>query len=283
MSLRKKRFELMVFEPNRHRLLVGDDFGNEDAKDIFLCLPGLLETRKSFDEFVSHMAPHARVMTLDWCGRGDSQKLNAAQDYRMSVYLSDLSLFYSHATGVIAASSQRSARIHLVGTSMGGLLAMFLASHKPRHLGSVILNDVGPVLPWGGVFSLMAGLSSAKSSDISADLSMLSGFGDASSPDLAQRLNVDPQLLRAVRHPSHLDLPHENRLYGVDFSQVFSSVTAPLMLLRGMKSDIINDSVVKRIFELHPLTKIHDCAECAHPVRYSADVCEAILKFVASH
>lgn len=283
MSLRRKRFDLMVFEPDRHRLLVGEDIGNESANDLFLCLPGLLETRKSFDEFVSHMAPHARIMTLDWCGRGDSQKLNATHDYRMSVYLSDLSLFYSHATGAIASSSQRTSRIHLVGTSMGGLLAMFLASHKPRHLGSVILNDVGPFLPWGGVFSLMAGLSSAKSGDISADLSVLSGLTDAMSPDLAQRLNVDPQLLRAVRHPSHLDLPHENRLSGVDFSQVFASVTAPLMLLRGMKSDIINDSVVKRIFELHPLTQIHDCAECGHPVRYSKEVCEAILKFVARH
>lgn len=283
MSLRRKRFELMVFEPNRHRVLVGEDIGDENSKDLFLCLPGLLETRKSFDEFVTHMAPQARVMTLDWCGRGDSQKLTAAHDYRMSVYLNDLSLFYSHATGALASGGLASARIHLVGTSMGGLLAMFLASHKPRHLGSVILNDVGPVLPWGGVFSLMAGLSSAKSADISADLSVLSSFTESASPDLAQRLNVDPQLLRAVRHPSHLDLPHENRLYGVDFSQVFASVSAPLMLLRGMKSDIINDSVVKRIFELHPLTQIYDCHDCGHPVRYDADVCRAISKFVANH
>jgi len=80
-----------------------------------------------------------------------------------------------------------------------------------------------------------------------------------------------------------LDLPHENRLWGVDFSQVFMSVIAPLMLLRGMKSDIINNSVVDRIFELHPLTEIYDCKECGHPVPYTADVCQAILKFVSEH
>jgi pimeloyl-ACP methyl ester carboxylesterase len=280
MSLRRKRFELMVFESSRHRLLVGDDIGNPDAADLFLCLPGLLETRKSFDEFAQHIGPHARVMTLDWCGRGDSQKLESSHEYRMSVYLSDLSLFYSHALGAMTAAGKTPGRIHLVGTSMGGLLAMFLASHKPRHLGGVILNDVGPFLPWGGVFSLMTGLSSAKMTDLSADYAGLSSFSELNSPDLAQRLNVDPHLLRAVRHPSHLDLPHENRLSGVDFSQVFSAVTAPLMLLRGLKSDIINDSVVKRIFELHPLTQILDCKDCGHPVRYGADVCNAILKFI---
>jgi pimeloyl-ACP methyl ester carboxylesterase len=283
MSRRRKRFELMVFEADRHRLLVGDDIGKEGARDLFLCLPGLLETRKSFDDFVTHMSPHARIMTLDWCGRGDSQKLSATHEYRMSVYLSDLSLFYSHALGAVTAPGKPAARIHLVGTSMGGLLAMFLASHKPQHLGVVVLNDIGPVLPWGGVFSLMTGLTSASSADRSADLSTFSGFPDVKSPDLAQRLNVDPQLLRAIRHPSHLDLPHENRLWGVDFSQVFMSVIAPLMLLRGMKSDIINNSVVDRIFELHPLTEIYDCEECGHPVPYTADVCQAILKFVAEH
>lgn len=283
MSLRKKRFELMVFEPDRHRLLVGDDIGNEQSPDLFLCLPGLLETRSSFDEFVKHISPHARVMTLDWCGRGDSSRLNSSLSYRMSVYLSDLSLFYSHAVGAISnvianqredgTGSSTSPRIHLVGTSMGGLLATVLASHKPRHLGCVILNDVGPLLPWSGVFSLMTGIGSAKSS----------GSLDLSGPNLAEKLRVDPQLIRAVQQPSHLDLPHETRLSGVDFSNTFAAVTAPILLLRGMKSEIINDNVVKRIFELHPLTRIHECKECGHPVTYDTTTCDAILKFVTTH
>ncbi len=289
MSLRRKRFELMVFEPSRHRLLVGEDIGDENAPELFLCLPGLLETRQSFNELVTHLAPHARVMIVDWCGRGDSTRLNAAHDYRMSVYLSDLSLFYSHAMGAISTSSAgKKPRIHLVGTSMGGLLAVFLASHKPRHLGTVILNDVGPVLPWSGVFSLMTGIASAKSADagsqVAHHLSNSMGRGsELSGPDLAKKLNVDPALLRAVRQPSHLDLPHETRLSGVDFSNAFAAVTAPILLLRGMDSEIINDAVVKRIFELHPLTRIHECPHSAHPVTYSADVCQAMLDFTAKY
>lgn len=294
MKPRRKRFELMVFEPSRHRLLVGEDIGDEDSPDLFLCLPGLLETRQSFEEFVSHVSPHARIMTIDWCGRGDSQRLDAAHEYRMSVYLSDLSLFYSHAMGAISAfrhpashqggdkpaapsqNSSRTPRIHLVGTSMGGLLAVVLASHKPKHLGTVILNDVGPLLPWGGVFSLMTGIAAAKTG----------GQGmppDIGGIELAERLDVDPQLLRAVRHPSHLDLPHDTRLSGVDFSSTFAAVTAPMLLLRGADSEIINDSVVNRILQLHPLTRIYECQQSAHPVRYSGDVCEAMLDFVRQH
>jgi pimeloyl-ACP methyl ester carboxylesterase len=280
MKLRRKRFELMVFEPQRHRLLVGEDIGPEDSPHLFLCLPGLLETRASFEELITHLGQQARIMTIDWCGRGESDRLASAHDYRMSVYLSDLSLFYSHAMGAISTDQRliasslgkiwpaRPTRIHLVGTSMGGLLAMFLASHQPKHLGGVVLNDVGPLLPWSGVFSLMTGIASAKTSD---------AFDP--SQNLAERLNVDPHLLRAVRQPGHLNLPHETRLSGVDFSDVFSKVAAPLLLLRGMKSEIINDSVVKKIKTLHPQTQVLDCAECAHPVRYSKEVCDAIREF----
>lgn len=281
MGLRRKRFELMVFEASRHRLLVGEDIGDESSPDLFLCLPGLLETRDSFEEFVQFMAPKARVMTVDWCGRGDSDRLQAAHDYRMTVYLNDLSLFYSHATGAISSDNRmiastlgriwpaRPGRIHLVGTSMGGLLAVFLASHRPKHLGNVILNDVGPLLPWSGVFSLMTGIGSAKTAAAT----------DFSQPDLASRLNVDPHVLRAVRQPGHLDLPHATRLSGVDFSDTFRAVDAPIFLLRGMRSEIITQGVVKRLVELHPNTSILECVDCSHPVRYSKNVCDAISRF----
>ncbi len=273
MTLRKKRYELMVFDADGRRRLVGDDLGLESAADCFLCLPGLLETRESFYEFAEQVAPHARVLTFDWCGRGDSDHLESAHDYRMSVYLSDLSLLYAHAVGVMTPSSAhghgRSPRIHLVGTSMGGLLAVFMAIHKPKHLGSLILNDIGPLLPWSGVFSLMTGMTNAvKSNPV-----------DLNGQDLAQQLRVDPALLHAVRQPSHLDLPHETRLSGVDFTASFAQVSSPMLLLRGKSSEIVNDSVVKRLFDIHPLTRVFDCPDSGHPVQYSADVCAEILRF----
>jgi pimeloyl-ACP methyl ester carboxylesterase len=265
MTLRRKRFELTVFEPYKRRVLVGEDIGPERSTNLFLCLPGLLETRHSFNEFAEHVGSRARVMTVDWCGRGDSDRLPAAHDYRMSVYLSDLSLLYSHALG--AAGSH--ARIHVVGTSMGGLVGVVLASHRPSRLASLILNDVGPTLPWSGVFSLMTGIGSAKSAE----------KADIGGVALAEKLRVDPSLLRAVRQPAHLDLAHETRLSGVDFSATFAEVTVPMLLLRGAESEIINDRVVQRIFELHPLTRIHECDKSGHPVHYSKSVTDAILKF----
>jgi len=283
MPVRRKRFELMVFEPQRHRLLVGEEIGDPDAAHLFLCLPGLLETRASFEEFVSHMGPRARIMTLDWCGRGDSDRLTSAHDYRMSAYLSDLSLFYAHATGTLldqprirvsgrgTAAQEPITSVHLVGTSMGGLLGVFLASHAPKFLGGLVLNDVGPLLPWSGVFSLMTGISSAKSMGL---------MSSSQQPSLAEQLNVDPHLLQAVRQPGHLDLPHETRLSGVDFSDIFEKISAPILLLHGEQSEITNPSVIKKLCALHPATKVHHCKDSGHPVQYTAEVCDEIYRFV---
>lgn len=275
--MRRKRFELMVSERDHSRVLVGEDIGNEHCTDLFLCLPGLLETRQSFSELVEHLGPRVRVMTLDWCGRGDSEKLVDSHHYKMSTYLQDLGLFYAYAMGALSNHDRGTRpRIHLVGSSMGGLLAVCFATRKPRLLGTVILNDVGPVLPWTGVLSLMTGLSSAKTTDVKQS-------GTLNTSRLAEELNVDPQLIRAVQQPGHLDLPHETRLSGVDFSTAFAAVTVPMLLLRGKNSEIINNSVVNRLFELHPLTRIHECAQSGHPVAYNADVCHAILDFTAKH
>ena len=275
--MRKRIFELTVSVPGGHRILVGDDIGNEACTDLFLCLPGILETRNSFNELAQWMGPAVRVMTVDWCGRGDSQRLNHAHEYRMSVYLNDLFTIYAYAIGALSRHPRDSrTRIHLIGTSMGGLLAAFFATQKPKLLGTVVLNDIGPFLPWAGILLLLVGLSSAKTEE-------LNQLSDSTAPALAERLSVDPLLLRAVRQPTHLDLPHETRLTGVDFGQAFSSITAPLLLLRGKNSEIVSDNVVKRLFEIHPLTQIHECNESGHPVRYTETVCRAILDFAARH
>jgi pimeloyl-ACP methyl ester carboxylesterase len=152
---------------------------------------------------------------------------------------------------------------------MGGLLAIFMAIHKPRLLGSLILNDIGPVLPWSGVFSLMTEMTHA----VKINLADLNG------QDLARQLRVDPALIHAVRQPGHLDLPHETRLSGVDFTASFAQVSAPILLLRGQSSEIVNDAVVKRLYGIHPLTRVVDYPNSGHPVQYSAAVCDEILRF----
>jgi pimeloyl-ACP methyl ester carboxylesterase len=207
-----------------------------------------------------------------------------ANDYRMSTYLRDLGLIYAFAQGrVLAGSStrqglglfrERSASppgIHLLGTSMGGLLALFLAELRPSGLRSVVLNDVGCLLPWTGIVGLMSGIHGAtKGAGLFPNVR-----------ELAAELRVDHRLIRAVQQPGHLDLPHVTTLSGVDFSATFSKVELPLLIVKGEKSEIVNQAVAQRLTSCNPRTKIVEIVGAEHPVPYSAETCRIIESFIS--
>ncbi|MEY3670293.1 MAG: hypothetical protein RL258_1689 [Pseudomonadota bacterium] len=283
-AVRGEIFSLAVPGEPEPRNLVGQVYGPDYASQTILALPGILETRESFKGLVTHLAGRIRIITFDWPGRGDSGPMAHANDYRMSTYLRDLGLIYAFAQGRVLAGSptrqglglfrERSASppgIHLLGTSMGGLLALFLAELRPSGLRSVVLNDVGCLLPWTGIVGLMSGIHGAtKGAGLFPNVR-----------ELAAELRVDHRLIRAVQQPGHLDLPHETTLSGVDFSATFSKVELPLLIVKGEKSEIVNQAVAQRLTSCNPRTKIVEIAGAEHPVPYSAETCRIIESFIS--
>ena len=57
--------------------------GQIDAKNIFLCLPGLLETRESFHHLFSMVESFDDCcwVIIDYCGRGNSDQLPTSEQY----------------------------------------------------------------------------------------------------------------------------------------------------------------------------------------------------------
>jgi len=278
--IRRESFRLLVTGQTKGRWLYGEDIGPEAAHHIFVCLPGILETRTSFDELIAHLGRDYRLFVLDWPGRGKSDPLQDSSDYCMSQYLQDFGIVYAHIQGRLEASQSRGLsfglfrspkpkRVHLVGTSMGGLLAMFFARYPSTPITSVVLNDVGCLLPWSGILGLMTGLQGVTKG------SALLG----QTQDLARELDVDPRLLRAVQAPGHLDLPHETTLQGVDFGDVFREVGLPILVLKGEESEIVNDVAAEHLTGCHPNTTIVSVPGAGHPVPYSQRVCRSLLKF----
>ena len=103
------------------------EFGNPSGENILVCLPGILENQSSFDALVPFFKAQndTRVVTIDLCGRGQSDWLAPTQRYSMQQYSEDLKQFLAH----LHATHQRKQRkMHLLGTSMGAILAMHLAS-----------------------------------------------------------------------------------------------------------------------------------------------------------
>jgi alpha-beta hydrolase superfamily lysophospholipase len=115
-----------LFSLNCGRRLAFQEIGTRESPQVLLCLPGLLETSASFEPLLV-AATHAtslRVIAIDHCGRGNSDALPMDSGYAMAIYLADTEEFISRH---IFQASEPHPKLDVMGTSMGGILAMYLA------------------------------------------------------------------------------------------------------------------------------------------------------------
>ncbi|WP_201240012.1 alpha/beta fold hydrolase [Rhodothalassium salexigens] len=107
-----------------------------------LCLHGLTRNSADFADFAAHMAASRRVVAADIRGRGRSDWAADPDSYALPTYVADVTALMTHA-GLDRAV--------VVGTSMGGLIAMGLAATVPARLAGVVLNDIGAEIGVAGL------------------------------------------------------------------------------------------------------------------------------------
>lgn len=107
-----------------------------------LCLPGLTRNARDFEPVAEAFAGEWRVICAEFRGRGDSDYAKDAQTYMPAQYSADMLAFFEQ-TGI--------ERAVVIGTSLGGLVAMLLALMAPQRLAGAVLNDIGPVIETEGL------------------------------------------------------------------------------------------------------------------------------------
>ena len=199
-----------------HRKLAYTDTLNLEAEDIFFCLPGLLETRDTFIPLFesSNSNSNIRVLSIDYCGRGDSDSLHFGTNYSMSRYMYDIEDFLQNY--VLANHQNKNARLHLIGTSMGGVLALYLIEKFKNKIFSVVLNDIGLKIEWSALSKLNQSISSL------------------SVENATDRIHS--RVIAEVKSPSHFDLPYQFDLIGINLSDLVKLYEGRIVLLHNTSS-----------------------------------------------
>lgn len=125
------------------RLHVRDYPGPEPAAPTVLCLHGLMRNSRDFEDLAPRLQARYRILAPDLRGRGLSDRDPAPGNYQVPVYLKDLEPLFAEAT--------ERAPYAIIGTSLGGILAMVHATSRPPGLAGIVLNDIGPELDPSGV------------------------------------------------------------------------------------------------------------------------------------
>jgi pimeloyl-ACP methyl ester carboxylesterase len=116
-------------------------YPGDPTKAPVLYLPGLTRNSKDFERSAAHIAPDRRVICPDLRGRGRSQYDGNWLNYHPGVYVDDMWMLLRE-LGVT--------RVIVIGTSLGGVIAMVMATMRPQQLAGVVLNDIGPELELHG-------------------------------------------------------------------------------------------------------------------------------------
>lgn len=238
--------------------------GDLSAAKVFLCLPGLLETRANFEPLLAMAQSHENCcwISLDYCGRGDSDPLDPSMNYAMSVYLADIEVFL--AESVFTKKPVTRKKFFLVGTSMGGILAMQLAKKLGKKIHGLILNDVSLSLHWSSLYGLYTQFDMVKKNK---------GFS-------AEALGVEPRAVKDVQSPAHFDLHYEFDLLGMHFHQLMKGFDGPVLLVHNSHSNLCPTEIAQQTKRHVPHIKIFTVQGQSHPVDWSSEVCEWISQAV---
>ncbi len=111
------------------------DYAGRADRPPILCIPGLTRNARDFEPLAERFAGAWRVICPDLRGRGQSDYAKDPASYTPDRYVADI---------LALLETEGLDRVVAVGTSLGGVVVLRLASEAPERLAGVVLNDVGP-------------------------------------------------------------------------------------------------------------------------------------------
>ena len=181
--------------------------------------------------------------------------------------------------------------VFLIGTSLGGLLAMQLAVARPSVIKGIILNDIGPEFPIEGVnrISRLTGTNKFFKSWNDAALYLKETYTSAHPKisdekwlELAKNTytekkgliinNFDMNIISQMRYSSRSN----------NFWNLYDSIAnIPTLLIRGSLSDILTKNITNKMLELKKDIKYLEVSLCGHcPFLDEKEVLQEIRNFL---
>lgn len=241
------------------------DWGDIENPDILICSHGLTRNKHDFDALAKKLSIKRRVVCFDLPGRGESSWLNNKLAYDYNQYTIDALMIIAR-TGVN--------KVSWLGTSMGGLLGMALASLENSPIKQLILNDVGPFIPKSALMRIADYVGNPPCFDTTSELdkyirTIYAGFGELTNEQwehivrYGQRvldsgqftLNYDPGIAQAFK---------SKPLEDIDLWPVWNNIQQRTLVIHGMNSDLLERSTTKKMIETHVKSELLEIQNTAH-------------------
>jgi len=240
-----------------------NEWGDAKNPRVLVCVHGLTRNARDFDYVAERLADAYRVVSVDVVGRGRSDWLRDPGDYTYPVYCGDLATLIA---------SLHAETVDWLGTSMGGILGMIMASLPGSPVRKLVMNDVGAVIPKASLVRIgeYVGREATYESleALEAAMRSVSPFGNLDAEQWRHlalhvakhdeqgkwRFRYDP----GIGKNFHAAPPAD-----VDLRYYWQQVHGPVLVIRGEHSDLLPRETLDEMMK-RPHTESHVVADTGH-------------------
>ena len=259
--------EVLSISRRRFHRIAYTEWGDRNSSRVVVCVHGLTRQSRDFDFLAAALAAEGYyVVCPDLAGRGRSGWLPDPEDYALPQYAVDMTTLIAR-LGV--------AEVDWIGTSLGGLVGMVLAGMPHSPIRRLVINDIGPCLPWAALRRIGDYLRRAPRHfpDLAAaeryHREVLAPFGQLTDAqwshltrysvvpdgDDGYRFNYDPGIVQAFR---------PGWVYNLNLWGYWDAIRCPVLVLRGAESDLLLPHTAAEMARRGPEAEVIEIEGCGH-------------------
>ncbi len=256
-----------------HRMAYSE-WGEPDNPKVLICVHGLSRNGRDFDALARVMAADYRVICPDVVGRGRSDWLRDVANYGVAQYVADM---------MVLIARLDVAMVHWLGTSMGGLIGMVLASLERTPISRLLLNDVGPVISAESIKRIGDYIGRTPKFDSFADAEKYIRL--VSAPFGALTDAQWRQLTESSLRPSadgHLEMRFDaagiaesfrraTTAREIDLWPIYERIRCPTLVVRGAESDLLTRETLQAMASRGPLPEVVEVPGVGHAPMFMDD------------
>ena len=247
------------------------EWGAPDAP-VLLCVHGLTRNGRDFDVLAERLATRYRVVCPDMIGRGRSDFAVDVSQYELTQYIADC---------ITLIARLDVEELTWLGTSMGGVIGMIMASIPRNAIRRLILNDIGPVVGVSGAGRIAADIGDDPTfTDFAHGERVLrqrmSEFGPHSDEQF-RVLSRNYVVQRDGRWTFHYD-PRVGQAFKVATTKpapplwaVYDAIKCPVGVLRGGVSDVLAADTAAEMTGRGPRAELIELPGIGHAPTLIAD------------
>ena len=268
-----RQHSVQCVSPSGLHRMAYTEWGARDNPRVLVCVHGLARNGREFDMRAQALAADFRVVCPDVVGRGRSSRLRDPNGYGIPQYVADM-------VTLIARLDVDS--VHWLGTSMGGMIGMALASQDGTPVRRLLLNDVGPVITsesleriatyvgtdptWASLDEAMAYIKLIGAPFGQLDEVQwrhLTEYSVGQRPDGRWGFVYDP-LIAAPFKATFSGEP-------IDLWPVYERIHCPTLVLRGAESDLLTRETWQQMGERGPRARLAEIPGVGHAPMFLSD------------